>query len=135
VSTPEINFRSHDDATFDDARELAIHSLAILLCRTTKLYGRRGQKVLLEEGEHSVIERMKRKDVGSGLALWDHLDAFSEQSRWFRAHHTPSIQERTAELSGRFEALQKALQVDPVLMSSLTCSGSLPTLSPGSAPS
>ena len=54
------------------------------------------------------------------LAMWDHLDAFSEQSRWFRAHQTPSIQERTAELSGRFEALQKALPVDPVLMSSLT---------------
>ena len=54
------------------------------------------------------------------LALWDHLDAFSDQSRWFRAHQTPSIKDRTAELSGRFEALQKTLLVDPVLMSSLT---------------
>ena len=53
------------------------------------------------------------------LALWDHLDALSERSRWLRAHQTLSVQGRTAELSGRLEALQKTLSVDPVLMSSL----------------
>jgi hypothetical protein len=54
------------------------------------------------------------------LALWDHLDALSERSRWLRAHQTSSSQDRTAEISRRFEELQKSLPVDPVLMSSLT---------------
>jgi hypothetical protein len=54
------------------------------------------------------------------LALWDHLDALSDQSRWLRAYQISSSEDRTAELSGRFEALQKTLPVDPVLMSSLT---------------
>ena len=53
------------------------------------------------------------------LALWAHVDAFSEQSRWLRASETPSTQERAAELSKQFEALQE-MKIDHLLMSSIS---------------
>jgi hypothetical protein len=53
------------------------------------------------------------------LALWAHLDALSDQSRWFRAAPTPSPQERATELFERFEALQK-LGIDGRLMAALS---------------
>jgi hypothetical protein len=53
------------------------------------------------------------------LALWAHLDALSDQSRWLRAAPTASPQERATELFQRFEALQK-LGIDGRLISSLS---------------
>jgi len=53
------------------------------------------------------------------LALWAHVDAFSDQSRWLRASETPSTQERAAELSKQFEALQE-MKIDQLLMSSIS---------------
>jgi len=51
------------------------------------------------------------------LALWAHMDAFSDESRWFRA--TPSMKERIAELSEKFHTLQN-MKIDGVLMSSIS---------------
>ena len=53
------------------------------------------------------------------LALWAHIDAFSDESRWFRASATPSMKERIAELSEKFHTLQN-MKLDGVLMSSIS---------------
>ena len=53
------------------------------------------------------------------LALWAHVDAFSDQSRWLRASETPSTRERAAELSKRFERLQM-MKIDHLLMLSIS---------------
>jgi hypothetical protein len=53
------------------------------------------------------------------LALWAHMDAFSDESRWFRASATPSMKERIAELSEKFHTLQN-MKLDGVLMSSIS---------------
>jgi hypothetical protein len=53
------------------------------------------------------------------LALWAHLDAFSDESRWFRASATLSMKERVAELSEKFHTLQN-MKLDGVLMSSIS---------------
>jgi|SRR6266436_1610322 hypothetical protein len=53
------------------------------------------------------------------LALWAHMDAFSDQSRWLRASETPPPGERAAELSKRFERLQE-MKIDHLLMSSIS---------------
>ena len=53
------------------------------------------------------------------LALWAHMDAFSDESRWFRAAATPAMKERVAELYEKFHALQNT-KLDGVLMSSIS---------------
>ena len=53
------------------------------------------------------------------LALWAHIDAFSDESRWFRASAMPSMKERVADLSEKFHMLQN-MKLDRVLMSSIS---------------
>ena len=53
------------------------------------------------------------------LALWAHMDALSDQSRWLRASETPSKKERELELSARLRSLQD-MKLDGVLMSSIS---------------
>ena|SRR6266481_1189017 len=53
------------------------------------------------------------------LALWAHLDALSDQSRWRRSIETPPIEARKLELSTRFRALVQ-MKVDRLLMSSIS---------------
>jgi hypothetical protein len=52
------------------------------------------------------------------LALWAHLDAFSDKSRWLRASETLGPKERVAELYKKFQALQ--IKPTGVLMSSIS---------------
>ena len=53
------------------------------------------------------------------LALWAHVDALSDRSRWLRASETPSAKERVAELYEKFHTLQN-MKLDGVLMSSIS---------------